>query len=288
LLIKKSTFDISRDYKITSPFIINFQSPSILYKGVNFKNTLIQAEYDKDFININKIYADVIDGNVNILGRIELNKKKNIQIKGSFDNISLNRILKQLKISNWERVNIKLSSSNFLFNTINLSSKEFIENLNGHVNINGSVFFVTTEEERFGITFLNLLADKFTNLLSLSKSLSYISETFADTPSDILGKVIIKNGILITKNLSISNKKDNALLSGTLDLNTKSINGKIDLFKNDKIFLTANLKGDIENPELLIDGDIFSDDKYLQPQNIKDVFEKGIKSILDNIINQND
>ena len=36
LVIKNSSIDILRNHKIVSPFIINFQSPSILYKGINF------------------------------------------------------------------------------------------------------------------------------------------------------------------------------------------------------------------------------------------------------------
>lgn len=288
LIIENSNINISRDYKITSPLIINFESPSILYKGMNFRNSIINAEHYKRYLHINKFYADVIDGNINLSTKFDLNKEKRISIKGYFNNISLNRIFKQLNISNWERVQIKLSSSNFLINTVNGSSLEIIENLSGHIDLNGSAFFVSTEEERFGATFLKLLADKFINLSSISQSLSYILETFADTPSDILGKIIIKNGVLITDNLLISNKKEKSLLSANLDLKTNFINGKIDLYKDNKIFLTVELKGSIENPKILIGGDVLIDQENSQPQDVKEIFEKGIKSILDNIMNQND
>ena len=288
LIIKNSSINISRNYNIISPFMINFQSPSILYKGIDFRNSIMVANYNKKYLRINRFYADIIDGNINISANFNLDNEKKISIKGSYKNISLNRILKQLNISDWERVKIKFSSSNFLLNTINTSSREIIENLNGQIDINGSVFFVSTEEERFSANFLALLADKFTNLSSMSKSLNYILETFADIPSDILGKVIIKNGVLETENLLISNKKEKALVSANLDLKTNFINGKIDLYKDNEIFLTAVLKGNIQDPQILIGGNVFSDQENLQPQDIKEIFENGIESIIDNIMNQND
>ena len=288
LIIENSNINISRNYKIISPVIINFESPSILYKGINFRNSIINTEHYKKYLHINKFYADVIDGNINLSAKFDLYKEKKISIKGYYNNIALNQVFKQLNISNWERVQIKLSSSNFLINTINASSREIIENLNGHIDINGSAFFVSTEEERFGAIFLKLLADKFINLSSISQSLSYILETFADTPSDILGKIIIKNGVLITKNLLISNKKEKSLLSANIDLKTNFINGKIDLFKDNNIFLTVELKGSIENPKILIGGDALTNQENSQRQDVKEIFEKGIKSILNNIINQND
>ena len=288
LIIKNSSIDISRNYKITSPFLINFQSPSILYKGINFRNSIIVSKYDKEYLHINKFYADVIDGDINLSAKFYLHEKKNILIRGSYNNISLNRILKQLNISDWERVKVKLSSSNVILNTTNGSFRKIIENLNGYIDINGSAFFFSTEEERFGATFLTLLAEKFTNLSKISKSLTYILETFADTPANILGKLVIKNGVLKTKNLLISNNEEKALLSANLDLKTNFINGKIDLYNGNKVFLTVELKGNVENPKILIDGEALTEQNNSQPQDIKEIFEKGIKSLIDKFINQDD
>ena len=288
LIIENSKINISRKYKIVSPLIITFVSPSILYKGINFRNSIINTKKSKDYIHVNKFYADVIDGNVNLSAKFHLNKEKKISMKGSFNNISLNRVFKQLNISNWERVGVKVSSSNFLINTKNGSFEEIKENLNGYFDINGSVFFVSTEEERFGAIFLALLANKYANLSKMSKSLNYILEIFADDPADIFGKIKIKNGVASTKNLLFSNQKEKALLTAHLDLKTNIINGKIDFYKDNKIFLITELKGNIEYPKIIIAGDVPIDQKNSQPQDIKEIFEKGIKTIIDNIMNTND
>ena len=288
LVVKNSSINITRDYGINSPFIVKFESPSILYKGINFRNSKIQSEYNKKVLNFKKFTANLIDGNIDITGQLYLNNKKEISLKGTYNNISLNRILKQLIIANWERVKIKLSSSNFEINSINDTPKKIIENLNGKMDIVGSIFFVSTEEERFGAAFLSLLADKLTNMISLSKSINYLLDKFADVPSNISGKILINNGVLTTEKLLIDNKKEKALLSASLDLKTNIIDGEIDLYENNIIFLTVQLKGNIENPEILIGGEVFSKEGNIIPQNIKQIFEEGIQSLVDTILNLND
>ena len=286
LVIKDGNINITRDFWLSSPFIIRLESSSILYKGVDFRNSKIESEYNKNFLNLNKFTANVIDGNIDLNGYLYLNKKKDISLKGTYKNISLNRILKQLNIASWDRVKIRLSSSNFKINSIHDSSKHIIENLNGEMDIMGSIFFVSTEEERFGAAFLSLLADKIANMMSLSKSISYLLDKFADTPSNISGKIIINQGILTTEKLLIDNEKEKALLSASLDLKTNIIDGKIDFYENEIIFLTAQLKGSLENPEILIGGKVFAKDGDAEPKNIKKIFEEGMQSLINNLLSQ--
>ena len=286
LVIQDGNINITRDFWLSSPFIITLESSSILYKGVDFRNSKIESEYNKNFLNLNKFTANVIDGNIDLNGYLYLNKKKDISLKGTYKNISLNRILKQLNIASWDRVKIRLSSSNFKINSIHDSSKHIIENLNGEMDIMGSIFFVSTEEERFGAAFLSLLADKIANMMSLSKSISYLLEKFSDTPSNISGKIIINQGILTTEKLLIDNEKEKALLSASLDLKTNIIDGKIDFYENEIIFLTAQLKGSLENPEILIGGKVFAKDGEAEPKNIKKIFEEGMQSLINNLLSQ--
>ena len=288
LIIEDSNIIIARNYGIASPIIIKYHAPSILYKGINFRDAKIESEYSNKIINLNKFSAKITDGNINLNGFLNTDKNEKIILNGSYNNISINRILKQLQISNWERVKIKLSSSNFSLNSINGTAEKIIENLSGEMTIAGSIFFVSREEERFGAAFLSLLADKFIKMKSISRSLNYLLDKFADSPSIISGKIEINKGILITENLLIENKKEKALLTASLNLNSNEINGKIDLYEKNLIFLTAELKGNIENPEILIGGEVFTKEGNSKPQNIKEVFEEGIQSLVDNILNIND
>ena len=57
------------------------------------------------------------------------------------------------------------------------------------------------------------------------------------------------------------------------------------MYENNNIFLTAELKGSIKNPEILIGGEVFAKDGNTKPQNMKQIFEEGIQSLIDNILN---
>ena len=287
LFIEDSNIIVARSYGVKSPFIINFKSPSISYKGINFRNSRIDLLYHDNIIDLNNLTANVIDGNIDIQGSLNLNDKNNVYLQGSYNNISLNRIFKQLNLASWERVKIKISSSNFKINTKNGTPKKIIQNLNGEMNISGSLFFVSTEEEQFGAAFLSLLADKISDILSISKSINYLLKKFADIPSNISGKININQGVLIAEKLLIKNKKAKALLSVEVDLKNNLIDGKIDFYENNIIFLALELKGDIENPEILIGGEVFFKEDS-KPQYIKEVFEEGIQSLVDKTLKIND
>ena len=112
------------------------------------------------------------------------------------------------------------------------------------------------------------------------------TKSFENIPSNISGKIIINQGILTTEKLLIDNEKEKALLSASLDLKTNIIDGKIDFYENEIVFLTAQLKGSLENPEILIGGKVFAKDGDIEPKNIKKIFEEGMQSLINNLLSQ--
>ena len=49
--------------------------------------------------------------------------------------------------------------------------------------------------------------------------------------------------------------------------------------------LSADLKGKIENPEILVGGKIFSENEEQPLQDIKKLFDEGINSLVDKLLN---
>ena len=103
-----------------------------------------------------------------------------------------------------------------------------------------------------------------------------------------LEKYTINNGILKTEKLLINNKKAKALLSASLNLTTNLINGEINLYENNIIFLTIELKGNINNPEILINEIGFSKNGNTNSKNIKQIFEEGIQSLINDMLKINE
>ena len=288
LIINKGSINVTRDYWITSPIKIFFKSPSILYRGLNFRNSKFTSDYKNKIILIKNFNAKLAEGNVEITGSLNLDNTKKISLKGSYENVSLAKMMGQLDIASWERMDINLSSPYFYLTTTNLFPKKLISNLNGEMDIKGSLLFVSNEKERFGATLLSLLASNISDLMPVSESINYFLDKFADEPSQLSGKLFIKNGILSADKMILESEKGKALISATIDLKENTIDGKIDFYKDNKIYFETEVSGNILNPEILLGGKIFTENGQKLPKNIKRIFEDGIKSFIDNLLKPND
>jgi len=288
LIINKGSINVTRNYWITSPIKIFFKSPSILYRGLNFRNSKVISNYKNKIILIKSFNAELTEGNVAITGSLHLDNTNKISLKGSYENVSLTKIMEQLNIAGWKRTNIDLSSPYFYLTTTNSSPEELISNLNGEMNIKGSLLFVSNEKERFGATLLSLLASNISDLMPVSESINYFLDKFADEPSQLSGKLFIKNGILSADKMILESEKGKALISATIDLKDNTIDGKIDFYKDNKIYFETEVSGNILNPEILLGGKIFTENGQKLPKNIKRIFEDGIQSFIDNLLRPND
>ena len=142
VVIDKSKIRFLKSYWPLSPLQIELDSPSIQYEGLNFSNSSVNAKYSNQILDIGKFKAKLIDGDIDTEGKISVDENKSIQLNGSFNNISLNTILEQANIARWDRVNIKIASPRYNLGTTYKSKGSLIANLNGLMEIKGSVFFI--------------------------------------------------------------------------------------------------------------------------------------------------
>ena len=59
-------------------------------------------------------------------------------------------------------------------------------------------------------------------------------------------------------------------------------------YLENEIFLEALLQGNIENPQILVGGKVFEDNDNPLPKDIKKIFEEGINSLVDNLLQINE
>ncbi len=286
-IIDNADVDISKNYWPTSPININLKSPTINVEGIQLRNATIISSYKNKNITFEKIISNLVEGNINAQGKMSIENEMLFELDGSFNNVSLNILMNQAKIATWDRVKIKMSSPNF-----NLSGtakkKNFNKNLKGNIAINGSIFFVSTEEELFGAALLSLLIDKLPDLSSISNSVSFLLEKFSNIPSSFHGTLTINEGTVSTQDMLIENDQGRASLTAILNIETNIIDGKINFYEDDEIYLEATLKGDIQNPQILVGGKVFAEEKDNAPQDIKKLFEEGIHSLIDKLLKVDD
>ena len=187
-------------------------------------------------------------------------------------------------MAKWDRVKIKLSSTNLSLSGI-INDKNPLLVLKGTIPITGSLYLTTTEEERFGATFLSLLVEKIPSISSISKAVNFIVVNYSNIPISLNGVLQIKDGLILSDEILIQNNSDKSALNGFYNFIKNEIDGTIHFFEKNDVVVTAQLKGKIENPEILVGGKIFSENEEQPLQDIKKLFDEGINSLVDKLLN---
>ncbi len=282
---KNIKFNFYQPYKIL-PLNFEIETPSFFIKGLEIKLLKFFGDYsfNKNIINIININGKIGNGKFNTKGRIKLFENQYIELEGDLENLYLNQILRQLNLADWQRIDLRLSSKKYeIFSEISNNSLS-IKTLKGNIPLNGSMYFVTTEDERFGIAFLNLLVEKmFPDYNILSKSLSQIINNFSNSPSLFEGMLDIQNGIIHTSNLSVTNNKNKINLKGSYDIINDHFDAKLFFVESEKVVAEAIIAGNLKNPSISINNDTFNSEKI--NNDLKNVFEEGIDTLIDKLLN---
>ena len=284
LIIKKAKINISKSYWPTSSINLNLTTSAINYQGIEIRNAFIDASYQNNILTINNFTGNIIEGDVDLNGKIEFNEKQAFNIKGNFNNIALNTLLQKSQIAKWDRVKIKLSSTNLSLSG-KINDKNPLSVLKGTIPITGLLYLTTTEEEKFGATFLSLLVEKIPNISSISKSVNFIVVNYSNIPTSLNGVLQIKDGLIFSDEILIKNNSGKSTFNGFYNFIKNEIDGTIHFFEKNDVVVKAQVKGKIDNPEILVGGKIFSENEEQPLQDIKKLFDEGINSLVDKLLN---
>tara|TARA_Y100000590_G_C15581040_1_gene962325 strand:- start:117 stop:1259 length:1143 start_codon:yes stop_codon:yes gene_type:complete len=287
ILIRESNLKITKTYWPFSPFYIDLKSPVVIINGLEINNFSIQANYNNKIINFEKLTGNLVGGKIAITGNVILTEQIPFNIEGSFSNIALNNILQQSGIPIWDRLTIKLSSKNFNISGYAKNKNNLISSLKGDAKLTGSGYLITTDEERFGAALLSLLVEKLPSIYPMSNLFNFIISTYGNIPTFIKGNLNINDSKIILHEINFENEMGKSLLNANLNLKSNNIDGKILFYENNQVFIETSIKGHINDPEILIGGKVFGQDKKIS-RDIKQIFKEGISSIIDELLKINE
>jgi len=279
-------FSFIQPYKI-APMNFDINIPSLFIEGLQIKLVKLFGNYNivNKKINIKNIEGKIGNGNFNISGSIILLNNQPIKLKGSLNNIYLNQILKQLNLANWKRLEIRLSANNYEVTSQLKSNEILLKNFHGNIPVTGSIYLVSSEEEKFGVALLNILvAQLLPDYKNLSKSLSQILNNYTNKPVLFEGIIEIKNGVLHTSNLTAINKNNRIKIEGMFDMITNNFDTKLFFIESEKIVVEAKIQGDLENPRIEIINENKSFDSEKINNDLNKVFEEGINTLIDKLL----
>ena len=287
---KNINFTFNQPYQfVPINFIIDSLSFVIRNLEIRFLDMLGNYEINKKFINIQNIEGKIGEGNFNSNGTIDLLDEKKIILNGDIKNIDFNQLLQDLDFADWKRIKLELSSNNFLISSKLDDASSFFNNLQGAIPLTGNMYFVTTEEERFGIAFLNLLVEQLLpDYKKLGKSLSQIINNFSDVPAIIEGELNISNGKIHTTDLHVKNNNNRINLKGSYDIPSAFFDAQIFFFETDELIVEAIISGSLKNPSIqIINENNLIDDTQIN-NDLKKLFEEGINTLIDKLLNLNE
>ncbi len=192
------------------------------------------------------------------------------------DNISLTN----LKFSNLE---IK-GNINYFQNYI--TNQNNFENLfDGIYEINGSFELLTTNEERFIISFLKLFFENLEDKKNQQYAFSKLIDAFGYDSSNFTGDLKKNNNLLTSNNILLSNKENEIYIKGEYNYNKNLVNIILDLSQNKEIYLTTFVKGDVSNPNISFD----KNSKFFQNiDSDNNIIEDSVIKFLNNFLNIDD
>ena len=194
-----------------------------------------------------------------------------------FDNFNINNV-------NFSDVNIS-GKVNYIENYF--TNRNNLENLFDSIyNINGKITLQTTNEEKFLISFLKLFFEKLEKKENQKFAFSELINAFGNESSNFKGTINKNKYILETSKIEISNKSNRIFIKGEFNYNDNFIDIILDLSQNNEIYLTALIKGNLNEPNINFD----KNSKFFQNLNSNEnnLIEESVIQFLNNFFDLND
>ena len=199
---------------------------------------------------------------------------------------NLNIFLDNISLTNLKFSNLEIKGNiNYLQNYI--TNQNNFENLfDGIYEINGSFELLTTNEERFIISFLKLFFENLEDKVNQQYAFSKLIDAFGNDSSNFTGDLKKNNNLLTSNNILLSNKENEIYIKGEYNYNKNLVNIILDLSQNKEIYLTTFVKGDVNNPNISFD----KNSKFFQniDSDKNNIIEDSVIKLLNNFLNIDD
>ena len=269
----------------------------IFIKSINEEDIISEIENKYDLrINKKDISKLKIIPNIEYSTTLEISDLKNRFNVGLVEIIisqpifhtegRLNILLEKILIKNLEFSNVEIKGDIKYYNNY-IKNQNNLENLfDGTYKINGNFILLTTNEEKFIISFLKLFFENLEDKGNQKFAFSKLIEAFANESSNFTGILKKNNNFLTSNNISMTNNENEIFIEGEYNYNKNVINMILDLSQNGEKYLTAFIEGDLIEPKVNFD----KNSKFFQDinSNENNIIEESIIKFLNNFLNIND
>ncbi|MEQ9608221.1 MAG: AsmA family protein [Kiloniellaceae bacterium] len=155
------------------------------------------------------------------------------------------------------------------FTTRGVSEAALVSALSGQGTLDGSVTAAAKVEEQAGALVLGILGKKVKEIRGITDSTTMLFSAFAGAPAAIDGSFTVDRGVARSDDLTVRGREASALTQGSADLPAWLIDSRTDVFRDadpQNAYLTAKLKGPLDEPNVAIGGQPFQRSEQPAPE----------------------
>ncbi|RDD62527.1 AsmA family protein [Ferruginivarius sediminum] len=230
----------------------------ILDDGMRLEGAVFDAVLDKGVLDVETLTGTLLGGTVAVIGTADTNDG----LTAGFD-INANKIDSSLLLSrgfDFERISGPMTLSARL-NAEGRSERAVVKSLNGEGKLSGKLTVEARAEDRATNMLLNMLGEKVKELGGVAETTTSILDAFADRPAQLSGTFDIEDGIVHTRDTTLTGQGASAVLQGQADLPNWRMDARIDLIREsdapDAPYMTTLLRGPLDRPNPTIKGGPF-------------------------------
>ncbi len=281
---------------ITIVIIIFFILIYIFLKNINEEKIIgvLEKKYNLNISQIN-------ESQINIFPNIKYNtslKITNFHSQFNVDQIdiaisqpifstqgNLHIFLDNISLTNLKFSNLEIKGNINYFQNYITNQNNFENLFDGIYEINGSFELLTTNEERFIISFLKLFFENLEDKKKQQYAFSKLIDAFGNDSSNFTGDLKKNNNLLTSNNILLSNKENEIYIKGEYNYKKNLVNIILDLSQNKEIYLTTFVKGDVSNPNISFD----KNSKFFRNiDSDNNIIEDSVIKFLNNFLNIDD
>lgn len=281
---------------------VKLRSAALVFGDVRLDNAVVDAALKDGLLDLRKVSGTLYDGAVLATGKVDARPGKQgaaLEAGLALTAIELNLAKVLQDVAETDRVSGPLNVDASL-NTRGRSQAELVAALAGNGEIHGTLNVKAKAEEQVGAVLLGILGQKVKEIRGVTGATNLLFNAFAGAPAALRGTFTIERGVVKTTDLRVDGRKAVALTQGTADLPAWRLDTRTSVYRAEdttKPYLTADLRGPLDKPNVRVGGQIFQRDRQPAParpggpqpsaeppapQQLKpkDILKKGLKDLL--------
>ncbi len=239
---------------------VKLNARAVLIDRLRLGDARLEAQLADGLLDLRRFTAESYGGALSATGRADArDPAAGLQVTAEIaaSNVELKGLLRDLADSDRFSGPVTLEAS---LVTRGTSQAALVSALAGTGSLTGTVTVAAKVEEQAGALVLDILGRKVREIRGVTDSTTMLFGAFAGAPAKVDGSFVVERGIARSDDLTVRGRDAVALTKGSADLPGWLLDSTTEVFRDvdpEIAYLTARLRGPLDEPDIAIGGQPF-------------------------------